>query len=91
MIYLGKVARINGNKLFVTINELGGSKSQFGPLPFIANTTEIGPLSTQTAEAHTHTINKVTVAANFFEKGDRVVVAQIGAVKEELVVLGKLA
>jgi hypothetical protein len=91
MIYLGKVVRTQGSKLFVTITGLGGTKSQFGPLSFIANGIEIGPLTTQTADGHTHSINKFDIAADYFQKGDRVVVAQIGFVKEDLVVLGKLA
>lgn len=70
MIYLGKVARKQGSKLFVTINDLGGSKSQFGPLnSAVIPESEPG----------------VT-----YEKGDRVVVAQIGASKDDLVVIGKL-
>jgi hypothetical protein len=91
MIYLGKVVLIQGNKLFVTINDLGGSKNQFGPLPYVANGIEIGPLTTEVADSHTHTIDQFDIAADYFQKGDRVVVAQIGSVKDELVVLGKLA
>lgn len=70
MIYLGKVARKAGSKLFVTINELGGTKAQFGPLNSVM-VPESEPGVT-------------------YEKGDRVVVAQIGAFKEDLVVIGKL-
>jgi hypothetical protein len=91
MIYLGKVVRVQNNKLFVTITGLGGTRSQFGPLSYVANGIEIGPITTQTASGHTHTINKFDIAADYFQKGDRVIVAQIGKVKEDLVVLGKLA
>lgn len=91
MIYQGKVVRVQGTKLFVTISDLGGSKSEIGPLSYLANGIEIGPITTQTASSHTHTINKFEIAADYFQKGDRVLVAQIGSVKENLVVLGKLA
>lgn len=70
MIYLGKVARKQGSKLFVTVNDLGGAKAQFGPLNCVV-IPESAPGVT-------------------YEKGDRVLVAQLGAFKEELVVIGKL-
>lgn len=47
--------------------------------------------STGSAGSHTHTTNKTTWTAKKITKGDRVIVAQVGLVKEDLVVLGKLA
>jgi hypothetical protein len=70
MIYLGKVAKKSGSKLFVTINELGGTRSEFGPLKSVMVPEESPGVT--------------------YQKGDRVVVAQIGAYKEDLVVIGKL-
>lgn len=93
MIYFGKVTRVIGSKMYVTVNDLGG-KDEFGPLRFVANVTKLGPEETSyvtnEADNHTHTIDKIDVPSNIFNKGDNVVVAQIGNFKDELVVLGKL-
>lgn len=95
MIYLGKVTRVTEKRLYVKITDLGG-KYEFGPLPFIANVTKLGPVEesvpyeTETESGHKHTIEKIDVPSKVFEKGDNVVVAQIGLVKDQLVVLGKL-
>ena len=76
MLYEGRVTRVAGNKLYVTISDRGTSKDVFGPLDVVAPTV---------------TISMVDYVANTFVKGDRVIVGQIGRVKEDLVVIGKLA
>jgi hypothetical protein len=43
-----------------------------------------------TTSGHSHVTNVGDALIDYFAKGDRVVVAQIGHVKEDLVVLGKL-
>lgn len=43
-----------------------------------------------TSGGHSHVTNVGDALIDYFAKGDRVVVAQIGHVKEDLVVLGKL-
>ncbi len=69
MIYLGKVVRVKGSKLFVTASSLGGS-NQFGPL---------NALDTPEQEVGIK-----------YKKGDRVLIVQLGLVKEDLVVIGKV-
>lgn len=87
MIYLGNVVKVSGNKLFVTIPVLGG-KSQFGPLPAVIHwysdeyQTDTDPGGGGMVE-----VEKLT----YYKKGDRVVIGQIGKIKEDLVVLGKVA
>jgi hypothetical protein len=43
-----------------------------------------------TSSGHSHITNVGDALVDYFQKGDRVVVAQIGHVKEDLVVLGRL-
>jgi hypothetical protein len=96
MIYLGKVVRVQGTKLYVTINELGGTKNQLGPLSCIVPSIKKLGLETEEISGHTHKFPDVItppakLVLNYYNKGDRVVVGQIGKIKEDLVVLGKLA
>ena len=99
MIYRGTVTRVSGTKLYVKVPQLGGTK-EFGPIdcirakqPTIVNNT--APSSTGSAsgpEAHTHSIafHNHTVTNTHYNKGDKVIVAQLGAIPENLVVLGRL-
>ena len=101
MIYRGTVTRVAGTKLYVKVPELGGTK-EFGPIdciqakqPTIVNNT--APSSTGSAAgapgtSHTHSIafHNHTVTNTHYNKGDKVIVAQLGAIPENLVVLGRL-
>ena len=99
MIYRGTVTRVSGTKLHVTVPELGGT-NEFGPIdciqakqPTIVNNT--APASTGSAsspEAHTHSIafHNHTVTNTHYNKGDKVIVAQLGSIPESLIVLGRL-
>lgn len=87
MIYLGTVARVKGKKVFAKIPALGGGP--FGPLNVLANGIELDAVQTSTASGHSHTITTELVA-NFYQKGDRIVIAQIGNVREDLIVLGRI-
>ena len=101
MIHRGEITRVDGTKVYVKVPELGGSK-EFGPIdcirakqPTIVNNT--APSSTGSAAgapgtAHTHSIafHNHTVTNTHYDKGDKVIVAQIGVVPENLVVLGRI-
>lgn len=98
MIYLGVVTRVSGNKIYVTIPELGG-KEEFGALQMIAPTDPTVDANTVAlatdsggSTPHTHTIPSHihTVANVFYAKDDNVVVAQLGLIKDNLLVLGRL-
>lgn len=87
MIYLGNVVKVSGNKLFVTIPVLGG-KSQFGPLPAVIHWySDEYQTDTDLGGGGMVEVEKLT----YYKKGDRVVIGQIGKIKEDLVVLGKVA
>lgn len=102
MIYYGTVTRVAGAKLYVKVPDLGGTQKEFGPInsiqakqPTIVNNTS--PASTGAAAgppgtSHTHSIafHNHTVTNTHYNKGDKVVVAQVGAIPESLVVLGRL-
>lgn len=87
MIYLGKVTRVSGKKVFASVPALGGGP--FGPLNVIANGIKLNALQTSIASSHSHTITSEIIANNY-KKGDRIVVAQVGNVKEDLIVLGRI-
>lgn len=74
ILYYGRVVRVTGDKVYVTIPALGGDE-QFGPLSSVI----LRYLDQDGDEQDT-----------IYEIGDRVVVGQIGRVKEDLVVLGRV-
>ena len=74
VLYYGTVTRVDGDKVYVRIPALGG-KEQFGPLSSVI----LRYINADNEEADTT-----------YDKGDRVVVGQIGRVKEDLVVLGRV-
>jgi hypothetical protein len=93
MIYIGKVTRVQGTKVHVTIEELGGD-APFGPLNVVVPAPADTSLTTATAngpDPHTHGLTLAGDVSDYYSKGDRVVVAQIGAIKEDLIVIGKVA
>ena len=99
MIHRGEITRVDGTKVYVKVPELGGSK-EFGPIdcirakqPTIVNNTAPNNTSAASAgTAHTHplTLHNHTVTNTHYDKGDKVIVAQIGVVPENLVVLGRI-
>lgn len=91
MIYIGRVKSVVGKKLIVTIPSLGGSSGAIGPLEAVAPVVEKLTGLTSTTEGHSHSLPKVDLVAGYYKKGDRVVVAQVGVIKENLVVVGKIA
>lgn len=74
MIYYGTVTRVHNNHLYVKIPALGGN-AKFGPLNAVILLYRDAVNDVQETE---------------YEKGDRVVVGQVGHIKEELVVLGRV-
>ena len=98
MLYYGTVTRVAGTKIWVKVPELGKSK-EFGPLkciqakqPTINNNTAPTATNSGGSPAHTHgiTAHNHTVTNTHYNKGDTVVVGQVGAITESLVVLGRL-
>lgn len=83
-LYYGTVVKVSGAKLFVKIPDLGGS-NQFGPLPAVIQwykdkyqvDTDPGGGAMVDTERQT-----------YYKKGDRVLVGQVGRIKEDLVVIG---
>jgi len=92
MIYLGKVTRVDGTKLYVSIPALGSSTDEFGPLNAIADRTNFAARTTTSGgdPSHTHSVAQHLLYGNEYLKGDRVVVAQVGNVLEDMVVLGRI-
>lgn len=99
MIYYGTVTRVAGAKLYVKVPDLGGTQKEFGPInsiqakqPTIVNNTTPTATGSAGTPAHTHSIafHNHTVTNTHYNKGDKVVVAQVGAIPESLVVLGRL-
>lgn len=98
MLHIGTVTRISGNKIYVTIPDLGG-KEEFGALqmvvpkdPTIVVNTAGLVTGSGGSPAHTHTISSHnhTVINDYYVKGDRVVVAKIGAISNNFVVIGRI-
>ncbi len=77
LIHLGTVTRVDGDKLYVRVPALGGNR-QFGPLSSVILRYGQG--------APIYGESEYT----YYKKGDRVVVGQIGLIKENLVVLGRI-
>lgn len=76
-IHLGTVTRVDGTRLYVKVPSLGGDR-QFGPLSsVILRYGENAPVLGDSPYT-------------YYQKGDRVVVGQVGNVKENLVVLGRI-
>ena len=75
VIHFGTVVRVEGDKLYVQVPALGGN-DQFGPLTSVI-LRYIDSGSEQ-------------IRDTYYEKGDRVIVGQVGRVKEDLVVLGRV-
>lgn len=84
MLYYGTIVKVSGNKVYVTIPALGG-KSQFGPLSTVIH-WYMDKYQVDTDPGGGAMVD--TERQTFYKKGDRVVVGQIGRVKEDLVVLG---
>lgn len=84
MMYYATVVKVDGNKVYVTIPAVGGS-SQFGPLNTLAHWYE-DSYQTDTDPGGGAMVN--TEKQTYYKKGDRVVVGQIGRIKEDFVVLG---
>jgi hypothetical protein len=82
MIYEGTVVRVAGARLFVKVPDLGGG-FQFGPVPAVSLWYEY--------QADTDPGGGAMVeASTYYKKGDKVIVAQVGSVKENIVVLGRV-
>ena len=73
-LYYGNVTRVTGTWLHVTVEDLGGD-ADFDPLPAVIS------LCPDEGDVMRETV---------YEKGDRVVVGQVGRIKEDLVVLGRI-
>ena len=96
MTYRAQIARVAGTKVYVhNVKGLGGLGDEFGPLNVILPMPAAKTLTTSSAsspDAHTHTVDIDGYdLSDYYVKGDWVVVTQIGHVKEDLIVLGKLA
>jgi hypothetical protein len=76
-IHLGTVTRVDGSRLYVKVPALGGDR-QFGPLSSVVLRYGEGAPILGDSEY------------TYYKKGDRVVVGQVGRIKEELVVLGRI-
>ena len=86
MIYRGTVVKVSGSRLFVKVPDLGG-KFQFGPVPAVHHWYE----DEWQADTDPGGGGQVKVEKNtYYKKGDSVIVAQIGKIKENIVVLGKV-
>ncbi len=77
ILYYGTVTKVSGDKLYVQIPALGGDE-QFGPLSSVI--LRYGVNAPMLGDS----------VYTYYTKGDRVVVGQIGRVKEDLVVLGRV-
>ena len=77
VLHYGTVTKVDGDKLYVQVPALGGDE-QFGPLSSV--------ILRYGLDAPIYGENEFT----YYRKGDRVVVGQIGRVKEDLVVLGRV-
>lgn len=74
--------KVSGSKLFVKVPDLGGS-FQFGPIPAVHHWYEY--------QQDTDPGGGPMIETNtYYKKGDSVIVAQIGKIKENIVVLGKV-
>jgi hypothetical protein len=97
MLYFGRVTRRNLNdyKLHVKIQELGGSH-EFGPLPVASPAAYLPSGGTNSAYVghhgyHYHLIDYNGTTYLFpYAIGDLVIVGQIGNIKEDLIVLGRV-
>lgn len=74
ILYFGHVTRVVGDVVYLEIPALGGD-GQFGPVSAVILRYK------DAADEEQDT---------YYEKGDRVVVGQVGRVKEDLVVLGRV-
>ena len=86
-LYMGKVSKVAGSKLHVVVPELGGSNYEFGPLPAVSERYK-DKYQVDTDPGGGAIIDNVRYT--YYEPGDAVVVGQLGVVKEELVVLGRI-
>ena len=82
VIYRGTVVKVSGSRLFVKVPDLGG-KFQFGPVPAVSHWYEYQSDTDPGSGA-------MVEASTYYKKGDTVIVAQIGKIKENIVVLGKV-
>lgn len=80
----GTVTRVDGTLLYVKVPDLGG---EFGPMPALVQWYEDEwQTDTDPGGGGQVTVEKET----YYKKGDRVVVGQLGAIKEDLVCLGRV-
>jgi len=84
VLYYGTVVKVSGDKVYATIPALGGNL-QFGPLPVLAS-WYMDKYQVDTDPGGGEMVD--TERQTYYKKGDRVVIGQIGKVKEDLVVLG---
>lgn len=86
MMYLGIVVRVDGNDLYVKVPDIGG-KYQFGPLRGVISWYEDSyQTDTDPGGGAMVDVEKTT----YYKKGDTVLVGQLGRVKEDLIVIGKV-
>jgi hypothetical protein len=96
MLYFGRVTRVDDAYVYCIIDDLGGQDYEFGPLPIIEWTLDDLTTYTDTRYAHIYHSHTATLSSDmtltnpWHNDETIVVVAQIGLVKEDLVVLGSI-
>lgn len=86
MMYLGIVVRVDGSELYIRVPEIGG-QFQFGPLQAVSFWYK-DKYQTDTSLGNGAFVE--TDRETFYKKGDTVLVGQLGHIKEDLVVIGRI-
>jgi len=107
MMHLGKVTRVDhvAGKVWATFEELSGDKREFGPMMVAFTWWSIYGYAIDTTAgvySHGHSTNDTWTALTnggppamlqllALDEGDIVVAVQVGLIKENLLVVGKMA
>jgi hypothetical protein len=94
-MYLGRVTGVMWNRqVMVIVDDLAGRNLEVGPLPtlvpFVSYQYSIGSTYIPTHGYHSHSGYIDDILMDEYTVGDLVLVAQIGLIKEDLIVLGKV-